>query len=41
MHAATDPTSAALDWRVYLPETWHDRCADDPDTAAAIRTRRN
>lgn len=40
VHAATDTASAALDWRLYLPESWDDRCADDPDTAAAIRTRR-
>jgi SRSO17 transposase len=46
VHAATDSASAAINWRLFLPESWddtaatHTTAAGDPDTAAAIRTRR-
>lgn len=40
MHAATDTASAPLDWRLFLPESWDDRCTDDPEQAAAIAARR-
>ncbi|MHA4854215.1 IS701 family transposase [Rhodococcus sp. MSC1_016] len=40
VHAATDAASAPLDWRLYLPESWDDRCADDPAAAASIAARR-
>ncbi|MFF0818748.1 IS701 family transposase [Rhodococcus sp. NPDC003318] len=40
VHAATDAVSAPLDWRLYLPESWDDAAAQDPETAAAITARR-
>ena len=40
VHAATDGASAPLDWRLYLPESWDDAAAEDPETAAAITARR-
>ena len=38
MHAASDAASAPLDWRLYVPERWDQRCAGDP--AAAVRRKR-
>ena len=40
VHAAADGASAPLDWRLYVPESWDDAAAEDPDTAAAITARR-
>ncbi|MDV7085634.1 transposase [Rhodococcus sp. IEGM 248] len=40
VHAATDAASAPLDWRLFLPESWDDRSAADPDAIAAITARR-
>src|SRR4051812_5114837 len=40
VHAVTDWASAAIDWRLFLPESWDDRLAGDPDTAEQIRRRR-
>lgn len=40
VHAVTDHASAALDWRLFIPEAWDDACTDDPDTAEAIQHRR-
>ncbi len=39
-HAATDWASAALDWRLYLPKSWDDHTATDPDEAEQITARR-
>jgi SRSO17 transposase len=40
VHAVTDHASAALDWRLFIPEAWDDRCTDDPVLAEEIRRRR-
>ena len=40
VHAVTDWASAAIDWRLFLPESWDDRLATDPGTAERIRHRR-
>jgi SRSO17 transposase len=40
VHAVTDHASAALDWRLFLPDAWDDACADDPIMAERIRRRR-
>jgi SRSO17 transposase len=40
VHAVTDWASAAIDWRLFLPESWDDEKATDADTAAGIRGRR-
>lgn len=40
VHAATDAASCPLDWRLFVPESWDDDCADDPDAAAAVAARR-
>lgn len=40
VHAATDWASAALDWRLFLPESWDDRKATTPDQATEARRRR-
>ncbi|BDT99003.1 hypothetical protein IFM12276_41040 [Nocardia sputorum] len=40
VHAATDWASAALDWRLYLPKSWDDHTATDPDEAEQITARR-
>jgi hypothetical protein len=29
VHAVTDAASAALDWRLFIPEAWDDTCTDD------------
>jgi SRSO17 transposase len=36
----TDAASVAANWRLYCPTSWDDRCADDPELAEQIRTRR-
>jgi SRSO17 transposase len=40
VHAVTDHASAALDWRLFIPQSWDDACADDPGAAEEIRRRR-
>jgi SRSO17 transposase len=40
VHAVTDAASAALDWRLFIPEAWDDTCTDDPDIAEQVRRRR-
>jgi SRSO17 transposase len=40
VHAVTDSASAALDWRLFIPEAWDDTCVDDPVAAAEIRRKR-
>lgn len=40
VHAATDTASAPLDWRLYLPDSWDDRCAEAAEAAEAIVARR-
>lgn len=40
VHAVTDTCSAALDWRLFLPESWDDTLASDSATAAGIIKRR-
>jgi SRSO17 transposase len=41
VHAVTDWASAAIDWRLFLPESWDDRVAADEQTAAQVRQRRD
>ena len=41
VHAVTDWASAAIDWRLFLPQSWDDTTVTDPDTAAEIRGRRS
>ena len=41
VHAVTDWASAAIDWRLFLPQSWDDDTISDPDTAAEIRGRRS
>nr|WP_112265779.1 IS701 family transposase [Lentzea terrae] len=40
VHAVTDWASAAIDWRLFLPESWDDEKAADDMAAAEIRARR-
>ncbi|MBB4685542.1 SRSO17 transposase [Amycolatopsis jiangsuensis] len=40
VHAVTDWASAAIDWRLFLPESWDDEKATDGGAAAEIRRRR-
>lgn len=40
VHAVTDWASAAVDWRLFLPESWDDRLAGDLPEAAEVRVRR-
>lgn len=40
MHAVTDWASAAIDWRLFLPESWDEQKAADEQAAAEIRRRR-
>ncbi len=40
VHAVTDWASAAIDWRLFLPESWDDHQTTDTDTAQEIRRRR-
>jgi SRSO17 transposase len=40
VHAVTDWASAAIDWRLFLPESWDDAKAEDAgDEQAAVETR--
>jgi SRSO17 transposase len=40
VHVVTDWASAAIDWRLFLPGSWDDTTAIDPQLAAEIRRRR-
>jgi SRSO17 transposase len=40
VHAACDHASAALDWRLFIPEAWDDACTEDPAAAEEIQRRR-
>lgn len=40
VHAVTDCASAAIDWRLFVPESWDDQKATDDQAAAQIRVRR-
>jgi hypothetical protein len=41
VHAVTDWASAAIDWRLFLPESWDDAKATEGEAAAEIRRRRD
>jgi len=40
VHLATDAASAAVDWRLFVPESWDDRTVTDPEAARQVRRRR-
>lgn len=40
VHAVTDSCSAALNWRLFLPQRWDDALAEDKAEVAAIAERR-
>src|SRR5215212_6291654 len=40
VHLVTDTASAAVNWRLFLPESWDDTTTTDPEVAAWIRARR-
>ena len=40
MHLVTDTASAAVGWRLFVPESWDDITTEDPVAAVRIRTRR-
>jgi len=40
VHLVTDTASAAVDWRLFVPESWDDTTTKDPVAAARIRVRR-
>ncbi|MDN3355967.1 IS701 family transposase [Actinomadura sp. DC4] len=40
VHAVTDHASAALDWRLFIPESWDDACTDDTGIAEQVQRRR-
>jgi SRSO17 transposase len=40
VHLVTDRASAAVDWRLFVPESWDDRLTNDPVTAEEVRRRR-
>src|SRR3982750_4093418 len=40
VHAVADWASAAIDWRLFLPESWDDTMATDAEAAEEIRRRR-
>ncbi|MBB4688792.1 SRSO17 transposase [Amycolatopsis jiangsuensis] len=40
VHAVTDWASAAIDWRLFLPESWDDAKAVEDKTVAQIKARR-
>jgi SRSO17 transposase len=40
VHAVTDWASAALNWRLFLPQSWDDTTISDPGIAAEVRRRR-
>jgi SRSO17 transposase len=40
VHAVTDTASAAINWALFLPESWDDNTTTDADTVALIQRRR-
>lgn len=40
VHAVTDAASCPLGWRLFLPESWDDTCAETDEDAERIRVRR-
>jgi SRSO17 transposase len=40
LHLVTDRASAAVDWRLFLPESWDDAMVADPVAAEQVRARR-
>jgi SRSO17 transposase len=40
VHAVSDAASCPLDWRLFLPESWDDTCADTNEQAEQIVARR-
>jgi SRSO17 transposase len=40
VHLVTDTASAAVDWRLFVPESWDDTTISDPVAAAGTRARR-
>ena len=40
VHAVTDAASVAINWALFIPESWDDTTTTDPDTIAQIRRRR-
>jgi SRSO17 transposase len=40
VHAVTDTASAPLDWRLFVPGSWDDACAQEPRLAEEITRRR-
>ncbi|WP_426625816.1 IS701 family transposase [Leifsonia sp. McL0607] len=40
VHAVTDAASCPLGWRLFLPESWDDACADTNEDAEQIAARR-
>lgn len=40
IHAATDAASCPLNWRLFVPESWDEICADTNEQAAMIAARR-
>ena len=40
VHAVTDWASAAIDWQLFIPESWDETTATDPKTAGEIVRRR-
>jgi SRSO17 transposase len=40
VHLVTDAASAAVDWRLFVPESWDDTTTEDPVEATRIRARR-
>src|SRR3569833_3930723 len=40
VHAVCDHASAAVDWRLFIPEAWDDACTGAPILAQEIRRRR-
>ncbi len=40
VHAVTDQASCPLGWRLFIPESWDDTCADANEDAEQIAARR-
>ncbi len=40
VHAASDDASCPLNWRLFVPQSWDETCADDPDAARVVAARR-
>ena len=40
VHLVTDRASAAVDWRLFIPESWDDATLDDPAQIEQVRRRR-